>query len=121
MKLRRSDRELERAIRALQDELGGGPRAELPAELELLGGLVHTREERAKSKEEPERELLAALPDAAGLFGRDGLVRVANAAFDALAPGGRAAGLSAVEVTRAEALGEAVLRALEGTRRRVEL
>jgi two-component system, OmpR family, phosphate regulon sensor histidine kinase PhoR len=121
MKLRRSDRELERAIRALQDELGGGPRAELPAELELLGGLVHTREERAKTKEEPERELLAALPDAAGLFGRDGLVRVANAAFDALAPGGRAAGLTAVEVTRADALGEAVRRALEGTRRRVEL
>jgi two-component system, OmpR family, phosphate regulon sensor histidine kinase PhoR len=121
MKLRRRDRELARAIQALQDELAGGPRAELPAELELLGGLVHTREERAKTKEEPERELLAALPDAAGLFGRDGTVRVANTAFDVLAPGGRAAGLSALELTRAEDLGQAVRRALEGTGRRVEL
>ena len=108
------------AIRALQDELAGGPRAELPADLELLGGLVHTREERAKTKEEPERELLAALPDAAALVGKDGRVRVANAAFEALAPGARAAGLTPVEITRSAELGEAVKRALEGTGRRLE-
>src|ERR671939_329497 len=57
-------RALAKAIQDLRDELAGGPRAELPPELELLGGLVHTREERAKTKEEPERELLAALPEA---------------------------------------------------------
>ncbi len=108
------------AIRALQDELAGGPRAELPAELELLGGLVHTREERAKTKEEPERELLSALPDAAALIGKDGRVRVANSAFDALAPRGRATGVSPVEITRSAELGEAVHRALEGTGRRLE-
>src|SRR3990172_999681 len=88
------------AIRALQDQLAGGPRVELPPELELLGGLVHTREERAKTKDEPERELLAALPDAAAVVGKDGEVRVANAAFETLAPGGRAAGLSPLEITR---------------------
>jgi two-component system phosphate regulon sensor histidine kinase PhoR len=109
------------AIRALQDELAGGPRAEIPAELELLGGLVHTREERAKTKEEPERELLSALPDPAAVVGKDGLVRVANSAFEAIAPGGRAAGLSPLEIMRVSDLGEAVQRALEGTRRELDI
>jgi two-component system phosphate regulon sensor histidine kinase PhoR len=107
------------AIRALQDQLAGGPPAELPAELELLGGLVHTREERARTKEEPERELLAALPDAAAIVGKDGLVRVANAYFEALAPGGRAKGLSPLEITRSGELAEAVTRALEGHGRKL--
>jgi two-component system phosphate regulon sensor histidine kinase PhoR len=121
MKIFRQGKVLEQAVQALQDELAGGPRAELPADLELLGGLVHTREERAKTKEEPERELLAALPDAAAIFGRDAAVRVANAAFDALAPTGRAAGLSAIEVARSDALGVAVRRALEGATRSLEV
>ncbi len=112
---------LDAAIRALQDELAGGPRAEIPAELELLGGLVHTREERAKTKEEPERELLSALADGAAVNGKLGLVRVANAAFEALAPGGRAAGLSLLEITRSGELAEAVRRALEGHPRRLEV
>jgi len=112
---------LDAAIRALQDELAGGPRAEIPAELELLGGLVHTREERAKTKEEPERELLSALADGAAVIGKDGLVRVANAAFEALAPRGRAAGLSLLEITRSGELAEAVRRALEGHPRRLEV
>jgi two-component system phosphate regulon sensor histidine kinase PhoR len=112
---------LARAIRALQDELAGGARAELPADLELLGGLVHTREMRARTKDEPERELLAALPDAAALVGRDGRVRVANRHLDALAPGGRAAGLSPLEVTRSADLDDAVRRALEGHARRLEI
>ncbi|OFX20998.1 MAG: two-component sensor histidine kinase [Anaeromyxobacter sp. RBG_16_69_14] len=107
------------AIRALQDQLAGGPRVELPPELELLGGLVHTREERAKTKDEPERELLAALPDAAAVVGKDGEVRVANAAFETLAPGGRAAGLSPLEITRSAELDEAVRRGLEGHVRRL--
>ncbi|HET9594710.1 MAG TPA: ATP-binding protein [Anaeromyxobacteraceae bacterium] len=113
--------DLARAIRALQDELAGGARAELPVELELLGGLVHTREMRARTKEEPERELLAALFDAAALVGRDGRVRVANRHFEALAPGGRAAGLSPLEITRSADLDEAVRRALEGHARRLEV
>jgi two-component system phosphate regulon sensor histidine kinase PhoR len=121
MKIFSQGRVLPQAIQALQDELAGGPRAELAADLELLGGLVHTREERAKTKEEPERELLAALPDAGAIFGRDGAVRVANAAFDALAPTGRAAGLSAIEVARSDDLGEAVRRALEGATRSLEV
>jgi two-component system phosphate regulon sensor histidine kinase PhoR len=121
MKLFGQGRALAQAIQALQDELAGGPRADLPAELELLGGLVHTREERAKTKEEPERELLAALPDAAAIVGRDGAVRVANVAFDALAPAGRGAGLSMIEVARSDELAEAVRRALEGATRRLEV
>ncbi len=114
-------RELPAAIRALQQELAGGPRAELPPEIELLGGLVRSREERSRSKDEPERELLAALPDAAALVGSDGLVRVANAAFEALASSGRAAGLSTLELTRAAELAQAVRRGLEGTARKLEV
>ncbi len=112
---------LQEAIRALQDQLAGGPRAEVPPELELIGGLIHTREVRARSKEEPERELLAALPDAAALVGRDGSIRTANVAFEALAPGGRADGLTPVEVTRSNTLGEAVRRGLEGHPRKLQL
>lgn len=108
------------AIRALQDQLAGGPPADLPADLELLGGLIHTREERARSKDEPERELLAALPDAAAVVGRDGAVRVANAGFETLAPGGRASGLSPIEIIRSAELAEAVRRALEGHVRRLD-
>jgi two-component system phosphate regulon sensor histidine kinase PhoR len=108
------------AIRALQDQLAGGPPADLPAELELLGGLIHTREERARSKDEPERELLAALPDAAAVVGRDGAVRVANAGFETLAPGGVASGLSPIEIIRSAELAEAVRRALEGHVRRLD-
>jgi len=48
-------------------------------------------------------------------------VRVANAAFDGLSPTGRTVGLTPLEVTRSEALGEAVKRALEGTAKRLEL
>jgi two-component system phosphate regulon sensor histidine kinase PhoR len=118
---RRGSNIVQEAIRALRDQLAGGQRAELPPELELLGGLVHTREERAKTKEEPERELLAALPDAAGVVGKDGLVRVANSAFEALAPGGRAAGLSPLEITRSADLAEAVRRGLEGHARRLHI
>ena len=108
------------AIRALQDELAGGRPAVLPPELELLGALVHAREERARTKEEPDRELLSALADAAALVGKDGLVRVANSAFDALAPSGRAVGLSPLEIVRSGELDEAVRRALEGTAWRLE-
>jgi two-component system phosphate regulon sensor histidine kinase PhoR len=108
------------AIRALQDQLAGGPPADLPADLELLGGLIHTREERARSKDEPEKELLAALPDAAAMVGKDGTVRVANAAFETLAPAGRADGLSPIEIIRSAELAEAVRRALEGHVRRLD-
>jgi two-component system, OmpR family, phosphate regulon sensor histidine kinase PhoR len=108
------------AVRALRDELAGGGPAVLPDDLELLGGLVHAREERARSREEPERELLSALSDAAALVGRDGLVRVANSAFDGLAPSGRAAGLSLLEIMRSGELDEALRHALGGTARRVE-
>jgi two-component system phosphate regulon sensor histidine kinase PhoR len=114
-------RELPAAIEALQAELAGGPPAELSPELDLLQDLFHSRQERARVKEGPERELLAALPDAAAVVGREGLVRIANAALEALAPGGRAAGLSTLELTRAADLAEAVKRGLEGTARKLEV
>jgi two-component system phosphate regulon sensor histidine kinase PhoR len=108
------------AVRALQDELANGPRAILPPELEELGALYHAREERARTQEPPERDLLSALADPAALIGDGGRIRVANAAFDSLAPGGKAVGLSPVEITRSAELHEAVIRALEGTGRRLE-
>ena len=111
------------AIRALQAELDGGPRAELPALLEMLGALLLEREARlrASEREQPERELLAAVPDAAAVVGKDSRVRVSNTAFDGLAPGGRAAGLTVLEATRSAELSEATRRALEGTARRLDL
>jgi len=108
-------------IRALRAELDGGPRALIPPELEVLGGLVHAREERARSPDEPVRELLAALPDAAALVDQVGKIRFANALFEALAPSGRATGLTPLEVTRSGELDEGVRRALEGTGRAVDV
>src|SRR3990172_13075306 len=102
------------APRALGAGRGGGPPAELSPELDLLQDLFRSREERARVKAGPERELLAALPDAAALVGKDGLVRAANAALEALAPGGRAAGLSPLPLTRAAEVAQAVKRGLEG-------
>jgi two-component system phosphate regulon sensor histidine kinase PhoR len=109
------------ALRALEAEVAGGSRADLPPELLRLADLLARRAERLRPKEEPERELLAALPDAAGIVGVDGTIRVANSALDALAPAGRSAGLGPLELTRSAELGEASRRALEGTAKRLEL
>ncbi len=108
------------AIRALEEELAGGPTAVLPADLEQIGRLVHEREERAHTKEGPEREILSALSDPAALVAQDGRVRVSNAALDALAPGARAVGLTPLEITGSTELDLAVRRALEGSGRRFE-
>ena len=48
-------------------------------------------------------------------------MRASNAAFDALAATGRAAGLTPLEITRSAELSGAVRRALEGTERELEL
>ncbi len=111
------------AIRALRAELGGGPHADLGQEVAELGSLLLQRELRrfATVRDPAEQELLASLPDAAAVVAVDGRVRVCNAAFDALSAGGRAAGLTALEVTRSGELAEAVRRALEGSARRLEL
>jgi two-component system phosphate regulon sensor histidine kinase PhoR len=111
------------AIRALQAELEGGPRAELPPQVETLGAMLLEREARALAAEraQPERELLAAIPDACALVGTDGRIRLANTAFDRLAAGGRAAGLTPLELTRSAELSDAAKRALEGTRRKLEI
>jgi two-component system phosphate regulon sensor histidine kinase PhoR len=112
---------LAEVIRALQDELAGGPRAEVPPELQLVAHLVAARDRRDEKRREPEREVLAALPDAAGILGADGRMRLANAALDKLAPHGRALGLAPLEVARSADLAEAMRRALRGERGRVEL
>jgi two-component system phosphate regulon sensor histidine kinase PhoR len=111
------------AIRALEAEMGGGPRAEFAPGVERLALLLTQREEilRARERAQPERELLAAMPDAAGLVTPDGKVRVSNAVLDGLAPGGRAIGLSVLEITRNEELAEGVKRALEGSPKRLEI
>ncbi len=111
------------AVRALRAELAGGPHADLGKEVSELATLLLDRELRrfATVRDPAEQELLSSLPDAAAIVGTDGRVRVCNAAFDALAAGGRAAGMTALEVTRSGELAEAVKRALEGTARRLEL
>ncbi len=111
------------AIRALRAELAGGPRAELGGDARRLAELLLERDARreAPDREEPERQLLAAMPDAAALVARDGRVRACNTAFDALAAGGRASGQTPLEVTRSADIAEAVRRALEGTARRLEV
>jgi len=111
------------AVRALRIELEGGPRAELSQDVRELAELLTERELARLEvlRDPPERELLAAVPDAAAVVAKDGRIRVANTAFDALAAGGKAAGLTPLEATRSAELSEAVRRALEGTARRLEV
>ena len=111
------------AIRALEAELGGGPRAEFTPGIDRLAVLLAQREEqlRARGRVQPERELLAAMPDAAGLIAPDGKVRVSNAVLDGLAPGGRAIGFTVLEISRSSDLAEAARRALEGSPKRLEI
>ena len=79
------------ALKALRTELAGGPRADLGHDVSELASLLLERELRrfAAVRDPAEQELLASLPDAAALVGKDGRVRVCNAAFDALAAGGK--------------------------------
>jgi len=111
------------AIRALEAELAGGPRAELAPGVDRLAVLISQREEhfRARERAQPERELLAAMPDAAGLVAADGKVRASNGVLDGLAPGGNAIGLTVLEITRSADLAEAARRALEGSPKRLEI
>jgi len=111
------------AVQALRTELAGGPRADLGRDVAELASLLLERELRRFSdvRDPAEQELLSGLPDAAAIVAKDGRVRVCNAAFDALAAGGRAAGMTPLEVTRNAELSEAVKRALEGTARRMEV
>src|SRR5512145_3366559 len=115
--------QLSAALRALRAELAGGPRAELPEEIRELGDLLSEREGRRwEAQRDPaEQELLAAIPDAAALIGRDGKVRVCNSSFDAFSPTGRSTGFTPLELVRSAELAEAVKRALEGSARRLEL
>jgi two-component system phosphate regulon sensor histidine kinase PhoR len=111
------------AIRALEKELAGGARAELSPGVDRLAVLLSQREEqfRARERAQPERELLAAMPDAAGLVATDGKVRASNVVLDGMAPGGRAIGLTVLEITRSAELAEATRRALEGSPKRLEI
>jgi len=111
------------AIRALEAELAGGPRAELAPGVDRLAVLISQREEhfRARERAQPERELLAAMPDAAGLVAPDGKLRASNGVLDGLAPGGNAIGLTVLEITRSADLAEAARRALEGSPKRLEI
>jgi two-component system phosphate regulon sensor histidine kinase PhoR len=115
--------DLSAALRALRAEIGGGARAELPEEIRELSELLAERDaKRWEAQRDPaEKELLAAIPDAAALIGRDGKVRVCNTAFDALSPNGRATGFTPLELVRSAELAEAVKRSLEGSARRLEL
>ncbi len=111
-------------MRALRTEIAGGPRADLGREVRELEELLSEREHRRQAtaaRAPAEQELISALPDAAALVGREGVIRLANAAFDSLAASSRAAGQTTLEVTRSAELAEAVRRALEGTAARPEI
>jgi two-component system, OmpR family, phosphate regulon sensor histidine kinase PhoR len=111
------------AIRALRSELAGGPRADLGRDVRELAELLTARELRGwvAHRDPAEQELLSAMPDAAALVATDGRVRVCNAAFDALASSGRAAGHTPLELTRSAELADAVKRGLEGSARHLEV
>ncbi len=111
------------AIRALEAELAGGAHADLAPAVDRLASLLLQREERLRAieKAQPERELLAAMPAAAGLIAADGRIRASNAALDGLSPGGRAIGLTLLEITRQSDLAEAARRALEGSPKQLEI
>ena len=111
------------ALRALRAELAGGPPADLGRDVRELASLLAAREvqKRVAERDPAEQEILSALPDAAALVAKDGKVRVANAAFDTLAPHGRAAGQSPLEIARSPELAAAVRQALDGTPRRLEV
>jgi two-component system phosphate regulon sensor histidine kinase PhoR len=115
--------QLAAAVRALKAELRGGPHADLGGEVGELSALLLERELRrfATVRDPAEQEVLSSLPDAAAVVAKDGRVRVCNAAFDALAAGGRALGMTPLEVTRSADLSEAVKRALEGSARRLDV
>jgi two-component system phosphate regulon sensor histidine kinase PhoR len=115
--------QLTAAVRALKAELRGGPHADLGGEVGELSALLLERELRrfATVRDPAEQELLSSLPDSAAVVAKDGRVRVCNAAFDALAAGGRALGMTPLEVTRSAGLSEAVKRALEGSARRLDV
>jgi two-component system phosphate regulon sensor histidine kinase PhoR len=115
--------QLSAALKALQAELEGGPRADLGREVSELATLLVERELRRLGalRDPAEQELLSALPDAAGIVAKDGRIRVSNAALDALSAGGRSLGLTPLELTRSGELAEAVRRALEGSARRLDV
>jgi len=110
------------AVRALRAELAGGPGAELRGEIRELAELLAAREKRRDAIQDPvAQELLSALPDAAAMVEARDRIRVANASFDALAAGARAAGQRVLEVTRSAELAGAVRNAREGTATRLEV
>ncbi|MEI6224691.1 MAG: ATP-binding protein [Deltaproteobacteria bacterium] len=110
-------------IAALQAEAAGGAQVVLPPEAARLSSLLWQRELRRRALEptQPEAELLAAMPAAAGLLASDGRVRASNAALDELAPGGRACGFTVSELTRQEELAGATQRAMKGSTVRLEV
>jgi len=114
---------LSSAIRALRAELAGGPNADLGREVQELQDLLAERAQRRflEAHDQAELELLSAFPDAAAVIGKDGVVRVANAAFDSLSATTRAAGLTPLEVTRSAELAQAIRRGLEGTAAQLDL
>jgi two-component system phosphate regulon sensor histidine kinase PhoR len=118
-----SRKSLGSAIRALRTELAGGAGADLGREVQELQEVLaqRARLRHPVDRDPAEQELLSAFPDASAVVGNDGAIRVANAAFDRLAAGTRAAGQTPLEVTRSAELVQAIGRALEGTAVRLEL
>lgn len=111
-------------IQVLKNEQRSPGPALDPASLDELLRLLLARKGQADEQAadaETESTLIGALPDAAGIFGSQGRLVLSNRTLDALAAGGKATGMTALELTRSSQLAEAVKAALRGEARRFEL
>ena len=111
------------AARALKAELEGIAPGQVPAEFTELQDLARVLRSLGPGAAGGDllQEVLDALPDPAGVLGRDGKLQRTNFLMDALLGPGRSQGRTLLEATRSAELGEAAARALAGTTDRREL
>jgi two-component system, OmpR family, phosphate regulon sensor histidine kinase PhoR len=107
------------AARALSAELEALPAGQVPAELEELSRQLRTA--GVGDGGDLLQEVLDALPEPAGVLGRDGRLQRTNFLLDALLGPGRSGGRTLLEATRSAELGELAARALTGGTDRKEL
>jgi two-component system phosphate regulon sensor histidine kinase PhoR len=108
------------AARALKAELEGVAPGQLPAELDELARVLRSLGPGAAGSDLLQ-EVLDALPEPAGVLGRDGKLQRTNFLLDALLGPGRSQGRTLLEATRSAELGEAGAKALGGGTERREL
>jgi two-component system, OmpR family, phosphate regulon sensor histidine kinase PhoR len=109
---------LAQAAKAVREELAELSHGPLPRQLEDL--LEVLREHDPRTGQEVQ-EFVDALPEPAGVLGRDGRLSSTNARLDLLLGPGRTLGRTLLEATRSAELSEAAARAREGSASTAEL